>query len=109
MTFKLNRADAIRPQAELTIDRYFGSLIDTELGPMAKLHALKRMQAIYTPGETALIETNADRDAILRNAAEQDDRIKELDSKRRAMKAAVRAATTSAEIAAILEQLNHAA
>lgn len=99
---KLSRADAIRGKAEREVDALYARKLQEALGPLAALHALKRLSAA---GDGALADDDADRSAILRRAAEQDERLGALDRERRDMKRLIRAATTTAEIKAIVADL----
>lgn len=101
MTLKLSRRAVALRQAEEVIDRHFARLVATEIGPMGAIHARKRAQA--EAGSGALLD--GDREAILARAAEQDERLAVLDRDRRAIKASVREAATSADIAAIVSTL----
>lgn len=90
-------------EAEAQIDQWFAQRMAFLIGPMAPLHALKRAQA--EAGGGALVADDADREAILERAAEQDAALSALDAQRRDLKAQVRAAATPEQIAAPLAQL----
>lgn len=73
-------------------------------GPLADLHAEKRRQA--EAGVGPLVADETDRLAILANAARQDEAVAAIELKRRAIKAALKAATTEDEIKAALAMSN---
>lgn len=98
MCLKLSRADHLRDKALGQIDRHYAAKIDAVLGPMASLHLLKRI----VPSGAFV----ADKDAILKRAAEQDEILAAIDKERRELKAAVRAAATAAEIKALIERIH---
>ncbi|MCO6050830.1 hypothetical protein NGM99_13685 [Mesorhizobium sp. RP14(2022)] len=89
--------------AETRIDQWFAGRIAMLIGPMAPLHALKRAQA--ETGGGALVADDADRQAILARAAEQDAQLAALDAQRRELKAQVRAAANPEQIAVPLALL----
>jgi hypothetical protein len=91
---KFSKADAIRTLIERKIDEFFAIKIDAVLGPMAALHARKRVMV-----QAGLI----DDDGISERAAEQDIVLLAIDKERRALKAQIRAASTSDEIKIIAE------
>jgi len=97
----LSRADIARGPALDRIDRHYSRLVAEEIGPLGALHALKRAQAIAGGGPLL----DGDAAAVLDRATAQDERLAGLDRARRAMKSAVRAATTSAEINEIVARL----
>lgn len=105
MTSTFSRADALRPIAERQIDERFSEAINRVIGPMGPLHFLKRQQAAGDGG--ALVD--GDREAILARAADQDEALAALDRRRLTLKAGVRAATTAAEIKALLARLEEEA
>ena len=108
MTLKLNRAALLLPRVETMIDWYFGEKINAAIGPLGALHARKRALA-KDAADNPLIGSADDRAAILARAAEQDAAIAKLDSERRAMKAKARAATSAAELQAILADIERLA
>lgn len=103
MTLKLNRANHIRDQAEFLIDQHYAQEINKEIGPLGSLHVLKRIQAQISV--SSLVYDVEDQKAILKKASEQDERLSELDRKRRDIKKRIREAPTSEAIKNILEQL----
>lgn len=82
------------------IDRLFASRLAGLCGPLAAIHAEKRRQA--EAGGGPLIKDEADRQAIIANAAAQDEQIAKIERERRAIKAALRAATSEDEVQAIV-------
>jgi len=82
------------------LDRSYAERIEKVRGPLAALHAEKRRQA--ETGGGPLVADEADRLAVLANAAAEDERIAGIERQRRAVKAAVKAATTDDEIKAAL-------
>lgn len=106
MTLKLSRADTLRPDAEVRIDRVYAKKINDLIGPLGRLHQRKAERAMAGPKRCGpLIVDEADRLAIIDAATKQDEAVAVLDVERRQLKAAVRAATTAAEINAILAKL----
>lgn len=101
MTLKFSRAEALRPMAEATVDEHFAALIASEIGPLGALHILKRMQA--KTGVGPLI--NGDAEAVIAKASDQDQRLADIDRRRREMKSRIRAAATAAEIKELLASL----
>lgn len=87
------------------LDREFVRRMEDLAGPLASLHAEKRRQA--EAGGGPLVADEADRLAILENAARQDAALAALETKRRAIKAAIRAAATAGEIDAALAAVSH--
>ncbi|MGX7874456.1 hypothetical protein ACVDG5_018340 [Mesorhizobium sp. ORM6] len=85
--------------AETKIDDHFATKINAILGPMAALHARKRVLAAAD-----LIDDKADQAAILDRSAEQDAVLLAIDEERRALKAKIRAAANSHEIKAIVAE-----
>lgn len=81
------------------LDKEFARRMDDLAGPLASLHAEKRRQA--EAGGGPLVADEADRLAILDNAARQEAALAEMETERRAIKAAIRAAATLAELEAI--------
>jgi len=86
------------------LDSEFVRRMDDLAGPLASLHAEKRRQA--EAGGGPLVADEADRLAILANAARQDAALAALETKRRAIKVAIRAAATAGEIDAALATLS---
>lgn len=103
MKLRLSKVEALRPQAENFVDKHFKHKIEAAIGPMGILHALKRIEA--ERAGSALIDDDEDRAAILRKASEQDEAIAQLDAQRRSAKAAIRSATSTQEIEAVLADL----
>lgn len=91
---------AARVEALAKVDRDYAQRIAGVGGPLAALHAEKRRQA--EAGGGPLVADEADRLAILANAAAQDEAVAAIERERRAIKAALRAATTADEIKAAL-------
>ncbi len=81
------------------IDRSYAERLAAVAGPLMSLHTEKRRQA--EAGGGPLVMDEADRLAILVNAARQDEAIAEIERQRRAVKAQIRRAATSAELDAI--------
>ncbi len=81
------------------VEREFAQRLAELTGPLAAHHAEKRRQA--EAGGGPLVADEADRVAILDNAARQDAALATLETARRAAKAAIRAANTLAELDAI--------
>lgn len=94
-----------RHEALGRLDREFARRMAEIAGPLADLHAAKRRQA--EAGGGPLVADDADRLAILDNAARQDAALAALESDRRAVKAAIRAAATAGEIDAALAAFSH--
>lgn len=90
---KFNKLDRVRELAELRIDEHFATKINAILGPMAMLHARKRMLA-----QSGIIED----DGITEKATAQDAAIMILDGERRALKKRVRACQYSDDIQKIV-------
>ncbi|UVK45383.1 hypothetical protein BPNPMPFG_000913 [Mesorhizobium sp. AR07] len=106
MSLKLSRADILRPEAEARIDWHYARKINDLIGPLGALHQRKVARAMVGRKLGGpLIVDEADRLAIVAEAAKQDEAIAALDAERRRMKAGVRAATTAAEINVILSRL----
>lgn len=106
MTLKLSRADVLRPEAEDRIDRVYAKKINDLIGPLGRLHQRKAERAILGRKLGGpLVADEADRLAIIAAATKQDEAVAALDVERRQMKADVRAATTAAEIHALLAKL----
>lgn len=82
------------------LDRAYAERLAAVAGPLAALHAEKRRQA--EAGGGPLVVDEADRLAILANAARQDEAITEIERRRRTVKALLRAASTESDIAAAL-------
>jgi hypothetical protein len=101
---KLKRSEIARPGAEQEIDDFFASKFHEIMGPMAALHALKRMQA-EAGADGALID--GDRHAILDRAADQDAKVAALDRRRRDWKARIRAAATEREIEDLMKEFRN--
>lgn len=101
MISTFNRVDALRPVALAQIDEHFAEAINRVIGPLGPLHFLKRQQAMGGGG----VLVNEDQQEIIARCMEQDREIASLDLQRRDLKAAVRAATSSAEIKAVLARL----
>lgn len=92
--------DLRRAREIAELDLRYAARIDTLTGPLASVHSEKRRQA--EAGGGPLVADEADRLAILENAALQDEAIAAVESERRRIKAAVKAATTEEEIEAAL-------
>ena len=95
LQFEITKAETIDE-----LDWTYAERIEGLRGPLAALHAEKRRQA--ETGCGPLVADEADRLAILANAAVEDERIAAIERQRRAVKAAVKAATTDDEIKAAL-------
>ncbi len=78
------------------LDRDFAQRASSNTGPLAGIHAEKRRQA--EAGGGPLVDGEVDRQAILEKAARQDEALATIERERRAIKAAIRAATTKEEI-----------
>ncbi len=91
--------DMERRKRMAELDRIYAERLAGIAGPLASLHAEKRRQAEVGGGP--LVADEADRLAILANAAAQDKAIAEIECQRRAVKAQIRMAETSAELDAI--------
>jgi hypothetical protein len=89
-----------RSETLAIVDAFFASAFASIRGPLAELHAEKRKQA--EAGGGPLIVDEEDRVAILAKAKAQDDQIAKLEQERRTTKAALVAAVTIEEIAAII-------
>ena len=89
-----------RAKALAAVDQSYGLRMQSITGPFATLHAEKRRQAEAGGGPLVLDE--ADRLAILANAAAEDEAVGTIERQRRAVKAALKAATTEDEIKAAL-------
>lgn len=99
---KISRLNIAATRAEKLIDAHFSLLISNESGSLSQLHMMKRLLAVNGI-ESPLVP---DREAVLQRAGEQDQRIAELDAERRSLKAVVRAARTSSEIAGLVAHLD---
>lgn len=99
---KIGRLAIAAARAEQQIDAHYVFLLAKEEGPLSQLHLMKRLLAV-SDVDSVLVP---DKEAVLQRAGEQDLRIAEINTERRALKAAVRAAGTSAEIAAIVAHLS---
>ena len=93
---KFNKTDRVRSVAETRIDEFFAARVNVILGPMAALHARKRLLV-----SSGIIED----DGVMEKATAQDVELLSIDAERRALKTKVRAATSSNEIQGILNEL----
>lgn len=91
--------DAKRQQRIAALDQAYAERMAELAGPLASLHAEKRRQA--EAGGGSLVSDDADRLAILENAARQDALLAELERQRRSAKAQLRAAATEDELDAV--------
>ncbi len=81
------------------LDKIYAECLADISGLLAALHAEKRRQA--EAGGGPLVADEADRLAILENAARQDEALAEIERERRATKARIRGATTLDDLRAI--------
>lgn len=88
-----------RHEALGRLDREFARRMDEIAGPLADLHAEKRRQA--EAGGGPLVAGEADRLAILENAANQHAAIAALEAEYRTIRARLKAVATLAELEAI--------
>ena len=95
-----HRTELARGAAIAELDDRYALKLRLLTGPLSSLHAEKRRQA--AAGGGPLVADEADRLAILANAARQDAAVAELERQRRCLKARLKAAATPAEIEAVL-------
>lgn len=100
MTLSLSRADLLRHRALTAVDHHYARRLAEIVGPLGPVHALKRAQALAGGGP--LVADDADREAILARAAEQDEALRDIEAGRLALKDALRAATTAAQLHELL-------
>jgi hypothetical protein len=81
------------------LDQIYSERLAEIAGPLAAIHAEKRRQA--EAGGGPLVADEADRLAILANAAAQDEAVAAIERERREVKALLRAAKSRNELAAI--------
>lgn len=89
------------------IDQIYADRIAQVAGPLNAVHAEKRRQAelgSFNPEIMPLIVDEQDRLAVLANARVQDERIAEIETCRRKIKAALKTSTSEDEINAALAQ-----
>lgn len=91
--------DVERRKRIAEMDRIYAERLSEIVGPLAAIHAEKRRQA--ETGGGPLVADEADRLAILANAAAQDEAVAAIERERRELKALLRAAKSRNELAAI--------
>lgn len=91
--------DVERRKRIAEVDEIYAERIAVLTGPLAAIHAEKRRQA--EAGGGPLVADEADRLAILANAAAQDKAVAIIERERREAKALLRAANSRDELAAI--------
>lgn len=91
--------DVLIAEKILEVDNLYAERLAEIAGPLAALHAEKRRQA--EAGGGPLVADEADRLAILANAAAQDEAVAAIERERRELKALLRAANSRDELAAI--------
>lgn len=91
--------DMERRKRMAELDRIYAERLAGIAGPLAGIHAEKRRQA--EAGGGPLVADEADRLAILANAAAQDEAVAAIECERRELKALLRAANSQNELAAI--------
>lgn len=95
-----HRLEMERGAAIAELDRRYAIKLQSVTGALSSLHAEKRRQA--EAGGGPLVADEADRRAILENAAQQDQVLATIERERRGLKARLRAALTAEDIEAAL-------
>lgn len=102
MTFRLQMSELAKPLALAELDRLYADRIAAVMGPFAALHALKREQALAGGGP--LVADEADRLAIIAAVDAEMARLADLETRRLAFRARIRAAQSNAEISVVLAE-----
>lgn len=100
MPSKLSPLEGAKDRALAIVDLEFGRRLETILGPLATVHSLKRWQAVAGGG--GLIRDEAEREAVLARAGEQDAVLASIEAERLGLKVKIRAAASVADVIDVL-------